>query len=384
MSTSRSPAPDTDTVMSETRASETNQLKRKSFGASPGADCDDNEDTPNKRQRIKEIPGRSPARHGNGTIGNGNGERHRSPVKDAFLKEESRSPGARRERQVVDIPSSPEQRRRPSESTRHDDRSPVSPPDRRGSDTSRRMSSSHGAERDRGRRESYSQEEKKRGRRLFGGLLSTLSQTTANSQQKRRLEIEKKQQEKAVKQKTEDDKRRMEKLAKLDKVRKIEQVRFDEQVMRTRHSNMLAMAHCLRTRSEPKLYYRPWELTPEQEDVIKDQIRDAEDEIANEVRQFRRRKEQRLSDLGVLALPAALEVDNTVGEQAERSNTAAQVESTIDDAAATNHDHHDHDHAHEHAPAHSPSPAPAPKNSHHHEDKDHDEMVEAEEDTVIY
>ncbi|KAK7713083.1 hypothetical protein SLS63_012165 [Diaporthe eres] len=361
MSTSRSPAPDTDTVMSETTASETNQLKRKkSFGASPGADCDDNEDTPNKRQRIKDIPGRSPARHGNGTIGNGNGERHRSPVKDAFLKEESRSPHARRERQVVDIPSSPEQRRRPSESTRHDDHSPVSPPGRRGSETNRRMSSSHGAERDRGRRESYSQEEKKRGRRLFGGLLSTLSQTTANSQQKRRLEIEKKQQEKAVKQKTEDDKRRMEKLAKLDKVRKIEQVRFDEQV-----------------------YYRPWELTPEQEDIIKDQIRDAEDEIANEVRQFKRRKEQRLSDLGVLAPPAASEVDNTVGEQAEeRSNTAAQVESTIDDAAATNHDHHDH--AHEHAPAHSPSPAPAPKNSHHHEDKDHDEMVEAEEDTVIY
>lgn len=217
--------------MSETRASETNQLKRKSFGASPGADSDGDEDTPNKRQRIKDIPGRSPARHGNGTIGNGHGERHRSPIKDAFLKEESRSPDARRERQVVDIPSSPEQRRRPSESTRHDDRSPVSSPDRRGSETSRRMSSSHGAERDRGRRESYSQEEKKRGRRLFGGLLSTLSQTTANSQQKRRLEIEKKQQEKAVKQKTEDDKRRMEKLAKLDKVRKIEQVRFDEQVV---------------------------------------------------------------------------------------------------------------------------------------------------------
>lgn len=214
--------------MSETRASETNQLKRKSFGASPGADSDGNEDTPNKRQRIKEIPGRSPARHGNGAIGNGHGERHGSPVKDAFLKE-SRSPDARRERQVLEIP--PEQRRRPSESTRHDDRSPVSPTDRRGSETGRRMSSSHGAERDRGRRESYSQEEKKRGRRLFGGLLSTLSQTTANSQQKRRLEIEKKQQEKAVKQKTEDDKRRMEKLAKLDKVRKIEQVRFDEQVV---------------------------------------------------------------------------------------------------------------------------------------------------------
>lgn len=272
--------------MAETKASETNQLKRKSFGASPDDDADENEDTPNKRQRTTDTHGRSPERHGNGTNGKGHGERRRSSIKDAFLKEESRSPDARRERQVIDIPSSPEQRRRPSESTRHDDRSPVSPADRRGSESGRRMSSSHGADRDRGRRESYSQEEKKRGRRLFGGLLSTLSQTTANSQQKRRLEIEKKQQEKAVKQKTEDDKRRMEKLAKLDKVRRIEQVRFDEQVvslihlpgagmsftssatrgkhiltlgidqMRTRHSNMLAMAHSLRTKSEPKLVSR--------------------------------------------------------------------------------------------------------------------------------
>lgn len=221
--------------MAETKASETNQLKRKSFGASTDDDADENEDTPNKRQRTTDIPGRSPERHGNGTNGKGHGERRRSPIKDAFLKEESRSPDTRRERQVIDIPSSPEQRRRPSESTRHDDRSPVSPADRRGSESGRRMSSSHGAERDRGRRESYSQEEKKRGRRLFGGLLSTLSQTTANSQQKRRLEIEKKQQEKAVKQKTEDDKRRMEKLARLDKVRRIEQVRFDEQVVSLIH-----------------------------------------------------------------------------------------------------------------------------------------------------
>jgi hypothetical protein len=215
--------------MSESRASETNQLKRKSFGALPDADADADEigDTPNKRQRTSDVPRRSPEHNGNGTNGKGHGERRRSSVKDAFLKEESLSPNARRERRVVDIPSSPEQRRRPSESARHDDRSPMSPPDRRGSETSRRMSSSHGAE----RRESYSQEEKKRGRRLFGGLLSTLSQTTANSQQKRRLEIEKKQQEKAVKQKSEDAKRRAEKLAMLDKVRRIEQVRFDEQVV---------------------------------------------------------------------------------------------------------------------------------------------------------
>ncbi|KAG8166189.1 hypothetical protein KVR01_004741 [Diaporthe batatas] len=373
MSPSRSPAPDADTVMSETRAPESNQLKRKSFGASPDADADDVEDTPNKRQRTNDAPGRSPERHGNGENGNGHGDRRRSSARDAYPKDESRSPDARRQRQA----SPPEQRRRPSEPARHDDRSPISPTfDRRGSETGRRMSSSHGAERERERRESYSQEEKKRGRRLFGGLLSTLSQTTANTQQKRRLEIEKKQQEKAVKQKSEDDRRRADRLARLDKVRRVEQVRFDEQVMRTRHSNMLAMAHSLRTRSEPKLYYRPWDLTQEQEDIIKDQIRDTEEEIADDVRQFRRDKEQRLSELGALGPRAPSEADNAVGEQAEeRSNTAAQDVPANDAAAATNHDRHQRPR--------SISPAPAPRGS-HHEDKDHDEMVEAEEDTVIY
>jgi hypothetical protein len=236
--------------MSETRAAEANQLKRKSLGASPDAEADENQDTPNKRQKVNDGLGTGPERHGSGTNGDGYGERRRSSVKDGSLKEESLSPDARRQRQAGDIPSSPdeERRRRPYQSSRHDDRSPRSPPDRRGSDrrgsdgrgperrgseTSRRMSSSHGPgpESLRERRESYSQEEKKRGRRLFGGLLSTLSQTTTNSHQKRRLEIEKKQQEKAVKQKSVDDKRRAEKLARLDKVRRIEQVRFDEQVV---------------------------------------------------------------------------------------------------------------------------------------------------------
>jgi len=82
------------------------------------------------------------------------------------------------------------------------------------------------------RRNRNLQEERKRGQRLFGGLLSTLSQTTANSHQKKRLEIERRQQERAHQQKAEDDKRRAERLAKLDRVRKIEQVDFDERVVR--------------------------------------------------------------------------------------------------------------------------------------------------------
>lgn len=191
---------------------------------------------------------------------------------------------------------SPIQERRPYEVRRRDSSPRRSPDrDRRVYDSRRRDASSYSRERrdsgssrrrsgtdhahadnDRSRRPAVSkEEERKRGKRLFGGLLSTLSQTTSNSQQKKRQEIEKRQQEKVAKQKAEDDSRRNERLAKLSRVRKIEQVRFDEQVvsnqmdramklleaplaelgtqMRTRHSNMLASARALQTRSEPKL-----------------------------------------------------------------------------------------------------------------------------------
>ncbi|KAH8801504.1 pinin/SDK/memA/ protein conserved region-domain-containing protein [Xylogone sp. PMI_703] len=136
------------------------------------------------------------------------------------------------------------------------------------------------------RRKTSIQEERKRGQRLFGGLLSTLSQSAPNGQQKRRQEIERRQLEKAKQQKVEDEGRRAEKLAKLNAVRKVEQVKFEREVMRMRHSNMLAMANCLYTKTEPRLYYKPWELQPEEEDRIKTQIAEAEAIIEREVEEF--------------------------------------------------------------------------------------------------
>jgi len=138
------------------------------------------------------------------------------------------------------------------------------------------------------RRKSSVQEERKRGQRLFGGLLSTLSQSTPNGQQKRRLEIEKRQAEKAQQQKHDDEVRRAEKLANLKKIRKAEQIKFDEESMRIRHSNILAMANFLCTKTEPKLYYKPWELLPRDEERIKTQIAEAEAIIEREVDEFYR------------------------------------------------------------------------------------------------
>jgi hypothetical protein len=122
-------------------------------------------------------------------------------------------------------------------------------------------------------RRNVSLEEKKRGQRLFGGLVSTLSRTTSGSQQQKRLEIERRQHEKAQQRRAEDEKRRAERLEQLKRTRQIEQVKLDERVvsprrhfsarlsrhpadlvqMKTRHSTMLAKAHSLQTRCEPKL-----------------------------------------------------------------------------------------------------------------------------------
>ncbi|KAK0738403.1 pinin/SDK/memA/ protein conserved region-domain-containing protein [Schizothecium vesticola] len=181
-------------------------------------------------------------------------------------------------------------------------------------------------------RKNPSQEEKKRGQRLFGGLLSTLSQTTSNSQQKRRLEIERRQQERARQQRAEDQRRRVEKLRKLDHARRLEQVEFDEQLMRTRHANMLVLARSLRTKSVPRLYYRPWELTKAEERIVDDQVRAAKETIDREVEEFQDEKVRRLRDLGILRPPPRQQQQNTVGEPnnpPEDANRRASASSKV-------------------------------------------------------
>ncbi|KAH7354279.1 pinin/SDK/memA/ protein conserved region-domain-containing protein [Plectosphaerella cucumerina] len=136
------------------------------------------------------------------------------------------------------------------------------------------------------------EEEKKRGKRLFGGLLNTLSQKTSTTQQKKRREIEQRQQEKAQKQKVEDDKRLAERLARLNRERRHDQIDFDEKVMKTRHANLIARAHSLYTKAEPRIYYKPWKLTAAQEDILDDQIAEAKATAAREVAQHARRRDE--------------------------------------------------------------------------------------------
>lgn len=126
------------------------------------------------------------------------------------------------------------------------------------------------------RRKSGQLEERKRGQRLFGALLGTLSQSSSSTAQKRRTDIEKKQQAKLKLQTEEQDEKKKQRREALMVIRRREQVKYDKQSvcsmladprpwsgmlmlsqMQIRHSNMLAQAHFLHTRTEPKIVGLP-------------------------------------------------------------------------------------------------------------------------------
>lgn len=98
----------------------------------------------------------------------------------------------------------------------------------------------------------------------------------------KRREIERKQREKLRAQAEEDDAAREERVARLRATRKKEQRRFDAESARIRQANVLAMAHSLRTKAEPRIYWRPWELREDEEERIREQVREAEEAVQRE------------------------------------------------------------------------------------------------------
>ncbi|MCJ1227621.1 hypothetical protein MMC12_004277 [Toensbergia leucococca] len=155
------------------------------------------------------------------------------------------------------------------------------------------------------RRKSGQMEERKRGQRLFGALLGTLSQSSSSTAQKRRIDIERKQQAKLKLQAEEFDEKKKERLEALMAIRRREQKKYDKQSMQIRHSNHLAAAQFLQTKAEPKLYYKPWELSPGDEAKIKAQIEQAQEFINEETLQF--------------------ETDSTVNDEAQLSDTIDEL-----------------------------------------------------------
>ncbi|KAK5103793.1 hypothetical protein LTS08_003213 [Lithohypha guttulata] len=128
-------------------------------------------------------------------------------------------------------------------------------------------------------------DEKKRNKRLFGSLLGTLSQTTARSNpaHKKRDEIEARQRERLKKENEDQEAERKRRRDELSQHRRRQQKVWEEEGIRLRHENMRAMAGFLRTKAEPVLYYLPWELRDEEEELLKTQREQVERQIRQEL-----------------------------------------------------------------------------------------------------
>ncbi|KAI4629799.1 uncharacterized protein J4E87_002986 [Alternaria ethzedia] len=133
--------------------------------------------------------------------------------------------------------------------------------------------------------------ERGRERRLFGAALGALSQNSATTGQKRRAEIEKRQLAQRKQDDQESEQRKAERAARRKEQRWKEHKLLERDMMRARHANLLAMAHFLQTKSEPHLYYKPWETSPDEEDRIRDQIAEAEETVKREIEEYEARQQ---------------------------------------------------------------------------------------------
>ncbi|KAK3676297.1 hypothetical protein LTR78_004048 [Recurvomyces mirabilis] len=131
------------------------------------------------------------------------------------------------------------------------------------------------------RRKAGAMDEKQRSKRLFGSLLGNLNRPSDRASQ-RRQEIEARRKAELQRQ---DDERLEEKNRRLERLvehRRETQITVDKEDTRIRHAQLLNNANFLQTSSEPKLYYRPWDMREEEEDRITQQVRGAKATIARE------------------------------------------------------------------------------------------------------
>ncbi|OKL58193.1 hypothetical protein UA08_06647 [Talaromyces atroroseus] len=132
-------------------------------------------------------------------------------------------------------------------------------------------------------------EERKRGQRLFGGLLGTLSQTPSTVAQKRRADIEQRQQAKLKLQNEQQSEARRKEKEDMMIERRKQQRDLEASSMGVRHRNLLQAANFLRTKVEPVLLWRPFQLRDEDEDAIARQRQEVNEIISKEKADFEER-----------------------------------------------------------------------------------------------
>ena len=222
-------------------------------------------------------------------------------------------------------------------------------------------------------------EEKKRGQRLFGGLLGTLSQTSSKpgSAQRKREDIEKRQIERAKAQNEEREEERRRRREELAETRREEQKQWDEESQRIRWANMRATAGFLRTETEPRLYYKPWEIRETESSTIERQKEEVEDEIRREIEKFDG-KDPALSDE-----PPRPDMEK---ENGDSNGTSSNVNGDLTEIqAATNGDHKDETSGTDRKMDEVEDPPPPeekPKQDEH--EHNGEELVQGQEDDVIY
>ena len=127
-------------------------------------------------------------------------------------------------------------------------------------------------------------EEKKRSRRLFGGLLGVVSGATPRSHQshKKRDEIEARARERLKRENEEAEAERARLRTEIEERRQREQALWDKDGRNIRWRNMRATSGFLRTKTEPQLYWKPWEFRPEDKERVEVHKKEIEDQIQRE------------------------------------------------------------------------------------------------------
>ncbi|KAK4897005.1 hypothetical protein LTR27_005252 [Elasticomyces elasticus] len=258
------------------------------------------------------------------------------------------------------------------------------------------------------RRKGVVTDEKQRSKRLFGALLGNLNQP-GDRTSKRRQEIEARRKAELQRQ---DDERVEEKQRRVEALvehRTTVQKKVDEESMRIRHAYTLKMANFLQTSSEPKLYYKPWELRPDEEDRIEQQLKEAEALIERELAAFEGRPvrvieethedqdvepkevnghsdEATAEDVQAEAEPelataqptANAELDTVTEEKPAEDTDPDLPPAEVLDSQTANDGAGDIDKVT------TPLPEPVAATEQKQEDDDGDHVVEGDEDTVIY